>query len=830
MKKYFLGLIIFSILLQAFASFGAETKCIKGECVNGPQTLIFSNALAFVDDSTNAKVLNNDINLSQKIITVPFTATSAGSWKEDKHELEYKNALANKQETYAPIDDYKHVEEYIDGELSDRGAEEKTIIAKVITSTEDVLKEEAEEEVFPKPGEHIRGSMRFLQVPFVESSPGNIEQIPIKDMPPALIAVDGLLDDVLWRKAVLSGDFWVSLENKPPTDQTEVLVARDSNYLYFAFRLHDSKPEEIQATKTVRDTGFGYDDSITIELDTFFNRRDISQFSLNPLGTQTDDIADGRSTKIEWKGDWFGAAVRSDEGWTAEFAIPFAILNYQQKNTVFGVNFKRYHSRTKEYSLWADVTPQNLPEEMGQLQGLELPSAATSDRKSWTFMPFVLAGKNIPDKEGEIKDSLFTGGIDIRYQPRPDLTGIVSLNPDFSQVETAVTNISFSYSEKSVGDNRPFFVEGGGYFGDDEEYFYSNRVADFDFGGKSFGRTGNSKFGILATSAPDDRYDGAARLLYELNDTHSAAVILTATSQSTFNNALAVAQFEGRQTSGLEYSLDAAMTDTRDVDEPGLIEDKGGHYNGMLGWKEDYWYVRTNADKYDVEFFPALGLLDEDLPGTRAGSLTAGYYREQSEYFWRVIDSYAGFKYRETEDGQLQNRKWFTGGSVEFKNEIRASIYLEEGPYRPVTDVRGVFEDYTYQDRYYSSALDFNTRSSVYSYGIQYDWGNLGGGDYNYLSAYAWVRPISEIYLSLSYEQTDSYGIYRQTIFTGSWEITPEDSLGARYIFYKSDDGTDDYFRVTYGRKARKGLDIFVVYDKDPYSDEQYSLKLVYTL
>ncbi len=741
------------------------------------------------------------------------------------------------------------------------GAEEKNSTGQIVSGSQDAVQEKVKEEPISQKENsaraHLQGHMRSLQVPFIEPSllkkegiatgemplqepfpgmPADIsEQIVTGEMPPTLITIDGLLNDALWKRAVVSGDFWLSLENKPPTDQTEVLVASDKNYLYFAFRLHDSKPDEIQATRTVRDVGFGYDDSITVELDTFFNRRDISTFSLNPLGTHQDDIAGGRSAKVEWKGDWLGAATFTDDGWTAEFAIPFSILNYQQDNTVFGVNFERYQSRTKEYSWWADVTPKNLPEEMGQLQGFRLPTVEESERKSWTFMPYVLAGKNIPDKEGEIQDSLFTGGIDIRYQPRPDLTGVLSLNPDFSQVETAVTDISFSYNEKPVDDNRPFFVEGGEYFAakdDDNEYFYSNQVADFDFGGKGFGRFGNTKFGILATSAPDDRYDAAGRLLYELNATNSAIVNLTATSQSTFDNALAVAQFKGSQTktNTLEYSLDAAITDTSNVQETDIPEGQGSHFKGMLGWKSDYWYLKAGLDQYDVEYFPALALLDDDLPGTRSASATAGYYREQSDSFWRVIDTYAGFKYRETEDDLLQERKWFIGAGIEFENEIRTAFYVDEGPYRPVTDVRGVFEDYTNQDRYYSTAVDFNTRSSVYSFGVQYDWGQLGGGDYEYIAGYAWWRPVQQVYLNVTSERTDSFGIYKQTVLIGSWEITPEDSLGARYIFYESDDVRDESFRLAYGHKARKGLDIFVVYDKEPTYDEQYSIKLVYAL
>jgi hypothetical protein len=73
----------------------------------------------------------------------------------------------------------------------------------------------------------------------------------------------------------------------------------DDEYFYFGFRIYDDNPQTIQSTRTVRDVGLGYDDSITIVTNTFFNRRDIYKFSLNPIGTQSDEIAGGRSAKIE---------------------------------------------------------------------------------------------------------------------------------------------------------------------------------------------------------------------------------------------------------------------------------------------------------------------------------------------------------------------------------------------------------------------------------------------------------------------------------------------------------------------------------------------------
>jgi TPR repeat protein len=637
--------------------------------------------------------------------------------------------------------------------------------------------------------------------------------------------IDGELNDAVWQQASISSGFWNSVQNSQPTNQTDVLVMMDETYLYFGFRAFEDDIDSIQATRTVRDSGLGYDDSMTIQLDTFFNRRDISEFSVNSIGTQSDDPAGGRSSKIEWKGDWQGAAILTDYGWSSEFAIPFSILNYDEDTTKFGVNFKRYQSRTKEYTLWADITPQSLNEEMGQLTGLVPPSLA--EKKVWSFMPFILAGKNIPNKKGNIKSTLVTAGIDIRYQPRPDLTGLAALNPDFSQVEEAVTDISFSYSEKSVDDNRPFFAEGASYFNpadDDDRYFYSNRVPDFDLGAKGFGRFGRMQFGALVTDAPDDRLDFAARTLFEVDETNSAIATAVATRQDDFDNVLLVAQYNGRQSSGLNYSIDVATTETSEVADPEEApEGNGVYYQGSLGWKWDYFYINGSADKYDDSYFPANALLDDDLPGTKGVSVTTGFYQEMTHPILQVVDTYVGSNYRETDMGQKQQEKVYASGSVEFTNDMRVGLFVEDGPYRPVGDERGVFEPETNDDRYNSATVDFNTRSSKFSLGFQYDWGDLGGGPYKYYSGYGWWRPVNPLYLSLSLEREDSFGTSDQAVFVSSWDITPQSALAGRYIHSEG----EKTYRLAYSYRPRRGLDIFVVYDTDTTEDYEFSVKLV---
>src|SRR5205823_11586536 len=187
------------------------------------------------------------------------------------------------------------------------------------------------------------------------------------------------------------------------------------------------EPAAISAQQTKRDAGFGFDDAVTLQLDPYHNHRQISEFSVNALGTQADSMAGGRARKIEWKGDWQAAAVRTPDGWAAEMAIPFAILNFQSGGGTFGVNFVRYHHRTQEWSRWADVTRQFLPEEAGHLTDLVLP--AESGGKKLTVMPYAAGGRNLPDKRGGVQKVPATAGLDARHDFANNLSGVLSVNP-----------------------------------------------------------------------------------------------------------------------------------------------------------------------------------------------------------------------------------------------------------------------------------------------------------------------------------------------------------------------------------------------------------------
>lgn len=639
--------------------------------------------------------------------------------------------------------------------------------------------------------------------------------------------IDGNLDDAAWRSAAVADRFWISEQERWPAEQTEVLITADRTHLYFAFKVYESRPEAIEALQTRRDGALGFDDQVVVELDPFLTYREISTFSVNARGTQTDSFAGGRARQLAWKGDWQAAVSRTDYGWAAEIAIPYEILNFQAGTDTIGVNFVRHHHRTAEWSRWADITVRALPEEMGQLTGLR--PSTVGKKQEWTFLPYVLLGRNIPDRKGEVRHSLGSAGVDIRYEPRPNLTGVLSLLPDFSQVEQAVTSADFSYNEKFRSDLRPFFQEGAAYFGDPPvkgkpsattQYFYSNRIPDFYWGAKGFGRADGYQFGTLLARAPNDRTDFVANFQRQFDRTHNVAAMLVSTEQRTLRNQLYVLRGAGRERSGFNYAFDAAAT--RTDPSPG----DGSHARGTLGWTQGFWSVAATADRYSREFNPVNGLLAADLPDTSGRKGFVSYYRDRAEGLLREVTADLVWEQRDTGDGRLQRRKSYAGGSVELREQqIRLGASYSSGPYRPVSRVGQGWSSALNDDWFWTLTADFNTRNSRLGYGAAYSDGELGGGAYRYLIGYVWARPARTVAVNLASERLENFGSYSQTVLTGTWDITPRHVLGVRYI----DAYYGNAYRATFAWRVRSNLDFFAVYDHSPGLKAQLSAKVVMT-
>ena len=152
----------------------------------------------------------------------------------------------------------------------------------------------------------------------------NPVRIPKIDKAPV---IDGKLDDEVWKNAVVLKDFYQRSpgDNIEPSKPTEVMIAYDPKFLYFAFKCYD-EPDKVRATVAKRDNVFG-EDNVRIYLDTFNDQRKSYVFIFNPLGVQQDGIlteggAENYSVDIVMESK--GKVVK--DGYIVEVAIPFKSL------------------------------------------------------------------------------------------------------------------------------------------------------------------------------------------------------------------------------------------------------------------------------------------------------------------------------------------------------------------------------------------------------------------------------------------------------------------------------------------------------------------------
>ena len=304
--------------------------------------------------------------------------------------------------------------------------------------------------------------------------------------------IDGDLSDSVWQEAATGDRFTDQKTIEEPSDKTRFWLGYDESAIYLAVYCYDSEPDRILMEETKRDVGLWRDDHITFEIDPYHthNWNDFSSFSVNPRGTQSSDMGGGRSGKTEWKGDWQAASKVTADGWVTEMSIPWAILTYPSKEepTTLGFNVRRSHARHHYESQYSNIGRTWRNEWAGDWVAVQLPASVFEPEL--LVLPFLAAGAAERD---DAFDQTARGGLDLRYRPTPQLTGLMAVNPDFRNVEGEVEGIDFTRGERFVEESRPFFQEGRGMFrswsgmGD---YFYSRRIENIDMGAKLYGKLG----------------------------------------------------------------------------------------------------------------------------------------------------------------------------------------------------------------------------------------------------------------------------------------------------------------------------------------------------
>src|SRR5437867_2265267 len=292
---------------------------------------------------------------------------------------------------------------------------------------------------------------------------------------------------------------------QPISERTVVYSGYDDTSLYFVFLAFDRHPELVRARLVNRDLIPAYDDTVSVFLDTFHDRKRCYGFQVNPRGVQADGIWSEASSTWDLSFDtvWRSDARMTANGYLAMIAVPFKSLRFPPVDVQqWGVFFNRVITRKNEDSYWPPYSSDvaGLLNQEGEADGL----MSVSPGRNLQVIPYssFLAARPPIRSRSEMQ-----AGVDAKAIIRDSLVADVTVNPDFSQVESdepqETVNRRF---EVFFPEKRPFFIENADYFETPLQLLFTRRIADPNRGLKLTGKAGRYGIGalIIDDSAPGE--------------------------------------------------------------------------------------------------------------------------------------------------------------------------------------------------------------------------------------------------------------------------------------------------------------------------------------
>jgi len=338
----------------------------------------------------------------------------------------------------------------------------------------------------------------------------------------ATVRLDGVLDEPVWRQAALLKGFtqYRPVDSRPAADSTEVLAFYAPDAMYFGIRAYEAHGNVVRATLADRDN-IGTDDNVQILLDTFNDRRRALLFAVNPLGVQQDGV---RSEGLAGAAGGANAGFRFDGvvdlnpdyvyqsqghvtpwGYEVEVRIPFKSLRYQSGATQdWGIQFIRVTQHTGYEDTWTPVVRASasfliqsgtLKSLIGLRHGLVMDVTPEFTSR--------LDGAPAPPSSYQYEKIHPELGVNVRWGVTQNLSAAGTVNPDFSQVEADVGQVTVNQRfALFFPEKRPFFLEGLEQFDTPNALIYTRRITAPVAGAKLTGKVGGTAVAYIG--AVDD--------------------------------------------------------------------------------------------------------------------------------------------------------------------------------------------------------------------------------------------------------------------------------------------------------------------------------------
>lgn len=409
------------------------------------------------------------------------------------------------------------------------------------------------------------------------------------------VRIDGALDEPIWQRVPAYDEFLV-IEPDTLADTahaTLIRLAYDDRGLYVGAEMR--QPVETLITRlSSRDERNLNRDSINLTLDTSGEGRYGFWFGIN-LG---DTLMDGtvlpeRQFSSDWDGPWRGRSQQTEDGWSAEFFIPWSTLSMPATGPTrhMGLYLSRKVGYLDERWGWPAL-PDTVPKFMSALQDVQMTEVAP--RQQYNLYPFASATRDFIDDEMR-----FRVGADVFWRPSSNFQLNATVNPDFGNVESDDVIINLTATETFYPEKRLFFLEG-------QSIFFATPRADTR--GRGVGNTGSPY-----TMVYSRRIGGAPRFAYVPDD-----VEIPDRSRYFPTDLLGAVKLTG-QSGALRYGLLGAFEDDVKFDAFDAGQPRNLHQDG-----NDYGIARVLYEDNSNGDYRALGLLSTAVLNPERDALAQG--------------------------------------------------------------------------------------------------------------------------------------------------------------------------------------------------------------
>ena len=445
------------------------------------------------------------------------------------------------------------------------------------------------------------------------------------------IVLDGDLSDPGWKGALVI-DKWYEYyksDNGEPPMKTTAYVTYDDRNLYVGIDCRDDDPSKIRAPLVERDQVFGDQDNVAVIVDARGEGKVALELRVNPRGVQGDALMNDASGTEDFSPDFFYDTKTkiTSTGWVAEFRIPLSTLRYKESDPkTFGLNILRTWPRQFRYSSSTVPLPKNsncfVCHEL-MLGGItNLPSsqhliATPYITSQWTETP--IGDPGTPLGKRSLDNN---AGLDVKWSPTTDTAIDATLNPDFSQIESDVAQITANQRFAIfLPEKRPFFLEGTDLFDTPIQAVYTRTITSPRWGLRATGKSGSTEWTTLIA---DDRGGGS---------------IIIPTSLGSFTESQDVESIAGIARARREIGRNAVGVLTT------IREYRGGGHNRIIG--PDFEWRPTEIDQIVGQYLYS----NTEDPALRGGGESShaarlAWFHSKREYDWNVQLSDLGKAFR----------------------------------------------------------------------------------------------------------------------------------------------------------------------------------------